>query len=256
MRLSRIGSCFVIGWAAGGILTQPSSAALRPMVELMEVIMDAQGNDGTFIARAFGSDSASPINYMITTAPDAKSFEYSVAPGSRYMDDWLSISTQGVFNPLSGGWDITTSGQLGNETWSGSGTTIFGSAFNPADDPEPQRSDFRIVLGPVVLDYHSVVQIIQTPNNSHSSGTFTFTVNDAPVASVHGIDYVNDIAGDWHWYINSVTIGGRTFQVAANGTVVSPTYMTSIQRVPGPGGIAALLLGAAMVVSRKRPPRA
>lgn len=168
-------------------LAAPAGAiTLTPEQEIVEVVMESQGANVSYIARAFGLDVGNQLSFEATLDPLAQTFSFDLAPGTTYLGQSLALSGSGSFT--AGTWNLSASGTLGVQNFAGVGTASF-----TADDPDPTAasSGFVWVWGP--WDYHTSVSYFEGVSNLFSVGTVEFTFNSVVTGRATVVD---DIADD------------------------------------------------------------
>jgi hypothetical protein len=225
--------------------------------EAAETFMETEGANATFLARIFGPDSHTTISLTSVVDETAKSFSYQSAPGSTYLGQSLMLSGSGAFNSMSGSWDLTISGQLGSQAWSGTGTGTF---VDPPFFPTLELDLNVKPPKPPLLDYESSVTYDQTGARTISLGSISFSVLGKTVASASAHDdhiLQGPDKGKWSWHLDNVQVGSQNFNVTSAGNIDNGAFQTQVAAVPEPPGW--LLLGAgslSLLVRPRRPLRA
>jgi hypothetical protein len=224
--------------------------------ENIAVMMESQAANQTFIARSFGIDAASVLSFSSSTDVVGKAFSYSLAPGSTYNGLSMTFDVAGAFNAPLGLWELTSSGSLGTESWTGIGTaSVLG-------DPrvEVEWNWTSRVLG---FDYASVTVYVDIVPflETVSAGVLVNTTHGMPVGFGVSVDALVRIPGTpfvWEWekfLITSIQPGvdpadtGQGFRVVSSGTILETggvgRFTAQIQPIPEPS--TWLLMGSSLL---------
>jgi len=190
---------------------------LPPGDEVVEAMMEAQGQDLTSFVRFFGADPAADLKFTSAVDANARTFSYSLQPSTTFFGLPLSISSTGTGNNTDL-WSWTTAATFGTQSFTMTGTYQF-------VDP-PNFSDF-INLIYVTKDQHSEVTYDQTASRTVSIETTTFTMfdpitlMDVVYATAQRIDthvLQGPDAGKWVWGdLTTTQIDGHALNIQSHG---------------------------------------
>lgn len=158
-------------FAAIAVTTWANQARATATVfdEMLETTMEAQGDESLFIAHVFGPDGSTTIHFSSTLDPVTGTFSYSTVSGQFYLDQSLSLSMLGTYDPSLRLAEWTTSGQLGSQSWSGIGSVTW------TGDPSGKDS-YNVKLGGVTYKVTSDLDFEVGPFGlGKSTGKYTFT---------------------------------------------------------------------------------
>jgi hypothetical protein len=188
---------------------------LTPFEQNVEMMMEAQGANGTLIARAWGIDVASPLSFTSSTNEADQSFTCSSLPGSTYLGESISVEVSGAYNEPLEIWELSSLIQRGDESCEGTGTAQFATRAETAE----AEWAWPVVPGhPMLLDYH-LETTYGIPGPTISIGLITSTVNHLETGRYRCRDRLQ-ADGTWKWQQKKRRGGrGDDFGVVSEGFV-------------------------------------
>jgi hypothetical protein len=192
---------------------------LAPADEIIETLMQAQGQELTWLVRFYGNDAGAVLHFSSIVDVGARTFSFSVLPGATYRGMPFTMSTTGAGNS-SDAWQWTTMASLGAQAWmtTGSGQFI---------DPPHFESFFDLFPPEPTLDQHSHVTYDQTASRTVSIETTTFTMHD-PFTGMDTVYQTSERfdthvlqgpdAGKWVWSDDTnKKVDGHTLKIDSDG---------------------------------------
>jgi hypothetical protein len=253
------------------LFTTASSIAfadlLTPADEVIETMMQAQGQDLTWLVRFYGNDSSAILHFSSTVNVGGRTFSFSVLPGATYQGMPFTMSTIGSGNSTNA-WQWTTMASLGTHAWS---TTGSGQYIDP---PNFDAIDVFIIVPEPLLDQHSHVTYDQTASRTVSTETTSFTMHDP----ITGMDTVYQTsqrfdthvlqgpdAGKWVWSDDSnKQVDGHTLKIDSEGfspinggagsftVVFAPETSSGLLSASGLAALLCLAIARSRVLTRER----
>jgi hypothetical protein len=212
--LSRWGSLLILLNLLGPVAV---ADLLTPADEVVEALMQAQGQDLTALVRFFGNDGNAVLHFTSAVDVNARTFSFLLIPGSTYLGMPFSMSTTGSGNATDA-WTWTTTSSLGTVTWT---TTASGQFVDP-----PSYFDIFVDID-LTKDQHSFVTYEQTAGRTVSVETTTFTSHDliTNVDTVYKTTQRFDEhvlqgpdAGKWIWGdVTADQVDGHTLNIQSGG---------------------------------------
>jgi hypothetical protein len=217
-RGKRVAACWLI--RCGAVLLGLATPAIAragfatPVIEATEVMIAAEQADASFIGSFFGPSPGSTLLFTSTVDPAGQSFSFTLASGSSYQGQAMTLTDAGTLNSSTGVWNSTSLGSLGATSWMGTGTqTITGDPMNSTiftdlilpPFPPPPPPVFSLNVN---IDYSTLVPL------NLSTGTGTLSVLGHPIITVTSTDHL-DPQGNITWNV-------ATIQFFASSTGQSP----------------------------------
>lgn len=228
--------------------TPAARAATPQQIELLTHLMiENQGDNAGFLGLMFGPDPGSPLNFSSNVDPSGTTFSFSTNPGTTYQGQSLSLSGSGTFNPSMDVLTLSSSGTLGSDSWTTSGTeTITGSG-----DIISSTANFDLfnAAQQKAGDKERVATLYDRTNGT-SVDIGVYTDKDGkpiPGGLFTSTDKYNKATGEWEF--KETPAGGLNFAVASQGfsplTGGTGTFVASV--VPEPSA-SLLFLGGLSVL--------
>jgi len=216
-----------------------------------ELMIENQTSNAAFIGAMFGADPSSALNFTSNVDPSGNSFSYTLTPGSTYLGQNATLSGTGSFDPSMTVMTFSSSGSLGSNAWSTSGTDTIAPIAGGYTD-----SSMLALAAPANFnDTHREITIGTV--TSKAVGYLTNNGVEIPGSSFNETDSINPFTGKWRidWEVKSTVsslIGGSEGLSPAAGGAGAFTMI-----VPEPSSIVLLLfailaLAGAMPRGRRR----
>ncbi len=215
-------------------------AGLLPFDQAVEVMKEQQGADAEALARQFGTSDPSALVFNSFVDSASMTFGYSIASGSTYEGQALSLTAFGAYDSSTGEWQLSSSGDLGGQTWTTTGS------YSIVGDPQGV-GDWVIPIGPgLFFDYHvKTSYTLQKDNTLKSDSNVTFTINNIVIAHLTGADTWAPKAPKPSWTWSLAPLNGANFRVDSSGVQNDGlgTFTMQITAVPEPAAFALLGFG-------------
>jgi len=151
----------------GTLLTAPSNVHADTTDTTLETLMDAQMSDMLMIEAYAGSDSSTALQFSFAFDPNTGGFSYSLLPGQQWLGQSFSLSGTDAYDPSTTTFSWTTTGQLGEEAWTGQGTEQWSG-----DAPIGGSTDIT-TIGETKYLLDDSLSVTTNGNAIKSSGTMT-----------------------------------------------------------------------------------
>lgn len=183
------------------------AALLTSEEETIEAMIDAQTANITYLLRAFGDvqPPALDLSFVTTTDFVNKTFSFSTSPGSAFNGQSLDMDVTGAFNTTTSMWDMSSSGSIGTDLFSGTGSMLFD--LSPLDPDIKAGAKGSWLWG--LLDYRSEIMLSGTGGFSRGDIIFTIAGNDVGRATVHDrlLPVVPGKPRKYKWRIEKIEFG-------------------------------------------------
>jgi hypothetical protein len=197
----------------GGVLVPSLAQAgvVPPLTKLKHAIVGAVGNDSTFIARGYGSDTNNPLYDEDEFVPSTGSFTYSLVPNSTYHGKPITQSAVGQFNNAAGQWEWTTTIDRAGVVLDVNGTIAISDGGVVGIQAES---------GPYAQVYNGTIET--TPDGgSLGVGVIQQYYLGAPIGSPYSVrDF---ISADGQSLSFDYGVAPENFIIRANGVFYTPT---------------------------------
>ena len=257
--MKRMHTTPILVWAMTAIsCTVPLAHAdvLPANIETIEIMMESLAADVHGIVRTFGIDETSPLSFTTMVDPDAKTFSYSLDPGTTYMGTSLTLEGIGGYDGELSRWEGSTTGSSGGrgEWWE---ATWFFELLNADPFAAHQEWDIGTPLG---LDLHGDLDIEWSPGGGFAASTLTATLTlfGAPVGSASVSDrLVRRPDGSVDWYLEgdfNQEPDPQRFALTGAGDFPDGTGLgyAEFNVVPEPSSLGLLALGGLVALRRRR----
>jgi hypothetical protein len=181
-----------------------------------EALMDAEGQQGTLIARVFGADPTNTLQFSSNIDTSSYDFSFQSLPNQYYQGQQFAMSVTGTYDATMGSWSLSSSTTVDGTTFAGIGALDIDAAGNEFD-PDHTQSDWNWQIGPLKLDQHTKVDFASLDGIDVSSTEIKFTINDVVIAEGLGIDAMG--SEKWEWELPFFP--GFKFTVDSTGPLAS-----------------------------------
>jgi hypothetical protein len=204
-----------------------------------EFMAEFSGETVETLARFFGPDFTTPINFSSFVDPAALTFSFSTVPGATYLGLPLMLTGTGVFDTATSTWSLSSHDSLGTTKWS----FIGDATFNAADDGSNSAGDEFDDDGNKKGDTHDIATI----GNGRSAGVIWDTDLKGNRTSPNRRlqDSTNIHSNTWNWDLNASDVGYfiSTAGMVSFQTGGSGSFTTVIAPVPEPASDTLLIFG-------------
>lgn len=228
------------------------AGTVSPFEQAVEALMDAQGANASLVGRAFGADQSAVLSFTSDVDALGTTFSYSLASGSRYQAQPITSEGTGALDPVTGLWTMSSSGSLGDATWTGAGSGSF-----TGDPSFSFRWDWVLISGGTrgFLDYVSVGKLVVVNGGPESEELVTYTILGSPVGVSAGHDIIR--LPDWSWDLGGninvgISVAAAGIQPAAGG---AGFFTDRILPVPEASSLMMVISGVGLLNLLKKWPR-
>jgi hypothetical protein len=228
---------FAMALTAPFLSQVPAQAGLTTLQEVTETMMQAQGDESSFLGAVLGAGPSTNLLFTSNVDPVTRSFSFDSVSGQTYLGMPFSLDLSGSFDPTRGQYAWSATGQLGSQSWTNAGIASW------VGDPTATISDTYVYHSAGGNLNYAVTGTVQVDGTGDSSGNFTFAGPGGPF-TYPGTDHLNS-DGTWNWTVPNTPIG-TVF--GANGFVPFPMggagqFTMSIARgsVPEPSSLIVLI---------------
>jgi hypothetical protein len=223
--------------------------SLDPRSELIEIMMEAEGNTGEYIGFNFGADNAATVLFTTFTNNTARSFSFASNPSQTYLGMPLTITGSGAYNAADSKWQWTTSSQLGATAWTSAGEeTVVGDPVG--DFSEAFGKSGQKLVGTETYDDPGDLSILRSTRSGvvkNAQGTV--------IGNFSGTDFYNYFSKRYEWKSGPNITQAAAYNVKNDGMSDylaggAGSYSMTIT-VPEPSGFVSML--AAVAVLTRRP---
>jgi hypothetical protein len=231
-------------------LSQTAHAAtpFNPVASAAQVMMQTQGDDAAFLANRFGVDPNSPLQYASSIDPSGSSFAFSLAPGTTYLGQPMTLTVSGTLNPSTQTWTVSSAGSLSGVPWTITKSMSVSLSGNVVEMNLTSSTQFN--SGGV----HSLMADI---DSIYCNGVWYYNDNGwvlgytsglSPcsayyegnlVATWDAVQFTNTSSGGsnstWNWENNSTEL---EFSVASSGTYLTSGGAGSFSTLVAPAKVA------------------
>jgi len=235
----------------------PALAGLLPDDEAMEVMLEMEAVETTFLARYFPPTQISNLSFTNELDVAGKTLSFQLAPGSVYQGIPVSINAVAAFNNGDSMWHLTSHVLAGTYAWQVTGTAKALPPPDPFDPPwlgifdtEPEPFPLPSPPNPTPLDIGVNVSYTNTAAQTLSEATYSFSQFGVTIAQTTVYDHLTmqgPDKGKWKWDMPAALENGNAFRVNGQGnTPLMDGPGTSVfQIAPVPEPSAILMLGSA-----------
>jgi len=114
--------------APGAVLAAPPDPL--DVATLTQLMIENQGNDMTLLGLGFGVDPSSPVDFTSLVDATGMSFSFTAVSGSMYKGQLVTLTGNGVFDPMTNILSTTASIGLGGSTFADTGTLDLSAGSN------------------------------------------------------------------------------------------------------------------------------